>query len=646
MKKLFFVLVLSVFIFAFGSGSEAGVYETSADNAVQWIEEQQNIDGSWGGDEKVKPICTTEAVAGLRSFYHHSTPYYRGVAWLENHEFSNLDYKARKVTALLAHGDDAQALVNDMLASQRTSFSNTAGWGLSAFYDMAPLDTAFELTTLSQTTWNDHEPVLSYLRTTQNGDGGWAVAGEGISDVLTTAQVVQALCLYQSVDPNLYNDVIAAAETFLNNNVNTGSPVLIKANTVPALWPNGRYTAKATGLLDSLTSSQDPDGHWENDVYTTASVVRAISAVLGKDPEAQSALSGIGDADLRSGVNTSLDKNDADALTAGEMETLIHLDAEGRGINDLTGIEDAVNLEYADLRNNEITSLLPLMDLPNPETITVLLSGNPLSDTEDADGDGCSDLVEVQAGTNPLDLESYPGPTHAVPAIGPMSGLLAVVLLLGLGVVATRRGRKEMKTLLIILTLFAAFPAMGMAEQPQIKSRGLEAGQTSVIREIGSSLLSARSQPLNPEILRLKEELRGLRLELKGALEHLLTPQCKGTIHLQKGVDPGKAKIQRKYEPPELQSAGHRVREALVKIKETSWILSGRRPEDRHSVITRMLTKVDTLGVEVEDVLADKSPEQIGRLKTLIERIEIKPLVTYETPQEKPHLRTIVRHRR
>lgn len=290
---------------------------------------------------------------------------------------------------------------------------------------MAPLDTALGLRTLSQTVWNDHGPVLSYLRTTQNIDGGWAIAEEETSDILTTARVIQALCLYQSVDPNLYNDVIAAAETFLDNNVNTLSPVLIKTDTVLALWPNGLYPAKAVELVDSLTSSQDPSGHWESDVYTTASVTRAISAVLGKDPEAQGALSGIPDANLRSGVNTSLDKNEADALTAGEMETLTNLNGEGLGISDLTGISDAVNLEYADLRNNEITSLLSLMDLPNPESITVLLSGNPLSDTEDAGGDGHSDLSELNAGTNPLDATSFPTAPYAVPAMSPIGGLLS-----------------------------------------------------------------------------------------------------------------------------------------------------------------------------------------------------------------------------
>ena len=314
------------------------------------------------------------------------------------------------------------------------------------------------------------------------------------------------------------------------------------------------------------------------------------------------------------------------------METLTNLNGKGRGISDLTGISDAVNLEYADFENNEITSLLPLMDLPDPESITVLLAGNPLSDTEDADGDGYSDLSELNAGTNPMDAASFPTAPYAVPAMSAMGGLLAVALLLILGATAALKGRKEMKTLLIVLTLFAAFPAMGTAGQPRSESRGLEAGQTGVIQEIGSSVLSARiKQPPNPEILRLKEELKGLRLELRGALEYLLTPQSNGTIHLQKGVDPVKAKNQIKHESPKLQSAGRRVREALTKVEETSRILSGRMPEDKHSVvITRMLTKVDTLGLEVEDVLDDNSPEQIGRLKALLERMEIKPQVTFE----------------
>ncbi len=646
MKKLFFILVLSVFIFVFGSGSEAGVYETSADNAVQWIEEQQNIDGSWGGDEKVKPIRTTEAVAGLRSFYRHSTHYYRGMAWLENHDFSNLDYKARKVIALLAHGDDAQALVNDLLASQRTSFSNTAGWGLSAFYEMAPLDTAFELKTLSQTTWNNHEPVLSYLRTTQNGDGGWAVAEEGISDVLTTVQVVQALCLYQSCDPNLYNDVIAPAEIFLNNNVNTGSPVLIKANTVLALWPNSRYPSKAVELLDSLTTSQDPGGHWENDVYTTASVVRAISVVLGKDPEAQSALSGIADAGLRSGVNTSLDKNEADALTAGEMETLMNLNGAGRGISDLTGIENAVNLGYADLRNNEITSLLPLMALSNPETITVLLSGNPLSNTEDADGDGYSDLAELNAGTNPLDAASFPAAPHSVPAMSPMGGLLAVLLLLGLGVVTTRKGSQEMKTLLIILMLFSAFPAMGIAEQSQNKSHGLKAKRIEMIQSISKHILSVRkNKHLSDELQQTKDQLIALRKELMK-----LSPCCDGKknrliIQLKNGE-------QKKIEPKDFKRTfvKNKIENILSQLKQKRKEISDSYIEKinkkYHMMAFNRVKTIETLEKEVEDVLMSSNDEdRFKKIQELINRLEIKPLVRSDEAPKTPGISTITRHR-
>ncbi len=447
MKKVLAVVFISWLVtFAVPAVSGANGYENSAQNAIDWIEGQQNIDGSWGQTESIKPFCTAEVVSALRSFYRYSTSYYWGIAWLENHNFENLDYIARKVLALLPHGDYVQTHVDELLASQRISFANTAGWGLSAFYDMDPIDTALGLTTLSKTTWNDHQAVLDYLEGIQNLDGGWSVSEETSSDILTTAKVVQALCLYQSADPNLYNNVIGPAESFLDTNVTTGSSVLTKTETVLALWPNGQYPAKTVNLLDSVTSSQDPNGHWEGDVYTTANVVRAVSAVLGKDPEATSTPSDILDANLRSGINLSLGNNEADGLTNGEMETLTNLNGQGMGINDLTGISDAVNLEYADLRNNQISDLQPFMDLPNPESITVLLAGNPLSDQEDADGDGWSDLAELNAGTNPLDPSSYPQGAQAVPAVGGLGLMMTAIVLLGLGALMARhRNRFDLK---------------------------------------------------------------------------------------------------------------------------------------------------------------------------------------------------------
>ncbi len=429
MKRSIYLFMLVALILFAGSSSMALAGETSGQTALSWLTSRQNADGSWGNDPAVRALYTSEAVAALRSFYKLNRAYYGGIAWMENHDFVNLDYQGRKILSLLSHGASIQSLTNAVIQA-RWSVSGEAGWGLSDAYSYTPLDTALALSALRNTGWSDYASALAYLQSRQNTDGGWGIGPVAGSNPLTTSIVTQALCQYKPIYPQIDAAVISA-EGYLAGHVGTGDSVLLRAETLLALLPNGRQAAKANSLLNSLENGQNTTGDWENDPYATARVVRAMAMALGKNPDAQAGLSDVCDAALRGALNSALNKNAADALTQGEMQSITSLSASGRGIADLCGLADATQLTSADLRNNHITSLQPLVGLPNLQT--VLLDGNPLSATDDADGDGFSDLAELQGGSNPLDSGSVPGATP-VPAISFYGLLLAAVVLVRLGV--------------------------------------------------------------------------------------------------------------------------------------------------------------------------------------------------------------------
>ncbi|MEM7541028.1 MAG: hypothetical protein AAF384_05515 [Pseudomonadota bacterium] len=132
---------------------------------------------------------------------------------------------------------------------------------------------------------------------------------------------------------------------------------------------------EAQTLLDNLAAGQLANGSWDNDVVSTALVLRAIAAWNGTDSMAHATTVVIPDANLRRAINLNLGRNALDALNQGALARLTTLYASNAGIIALNGLEFAVNLTVADLSDNDITTTAPLDNLENLSEL--LLAGNP-----------------------------------------------------------------------------------------------------------------------------------------------------------------------------------------------------------------------------------------------------------------------------
>ena len=86
-------------------------------------------------------------------------------------------------------------------------------------------------------------------------------------------------------------------------------------------------------------------------------------------------LSPFRDPELRAAVEEALGKLTGSAISEEEMSSLRELDASGRGIRDLTGLEQAVGLEELRLGINRLTDVEPLAGLKNLRFL--VLSSNP-----------------------------------------------------------------------------------------------------------------------------------------------------------------------------------------------------------------------------------------------------------------------------
>ena len=381
--------------------------ENAARAAGVWLEREQNPDGSWGSEAATRSLLTSSAVVALRAHGRRDTAYYRGVTWLENHASRNLDYEARRILALQPHGDDVGAAVSRLIRAQRLSPPGGPGWGLSEPYQASVLDTALTLQAHAVAGFSaDVQQAIDYLEAEQlpAPASGWSFGDAGSGSASLDAQVLLALVAYTIFDPSLSGS-IEEALLGLEAKVDAASPVIPKALVLHALMALGAESTLIAELTDSLVAGQDPDGSWGGDPYATALALRSLAAVLGTDDPDLSRRVGVIDLELRRELNRDLERNEVDSISRAEMARLFAFSAVGRGIADLSGLEWAANLESLDLRDNAIVDLTPLVNLSGIQTLQ--LTGNPLSGSRDADGDGLSDREEVEIiGTSPLSTDS------------------------------------------------------------------------------------------------------------------------------------------------------------------------------------------------------------------------------------------------
>lgn len=137
----------------------------------------------------------------------------------------------------------------------------------------------------------------------------------------------------------------------------------------PALMGAATAPAEAVGLIDIPVDASSGLGETAPD-GTVGPLPRAAQ------PD-DSELAVIPDEVLKREIAKAL-KTSPNGLTKGELRRLQSLTAKNAGITDLSGLEDASNLDLLYIDGNEISSLEPLRGLTQMRQITV--SRNPISD--------------------------------------------------------------------------------------------------------------------------------------------------------------------------------------------------------------------------------------------------------------------------
>ena len=137
-----------------------------------------------------------------------------------------------------------------------------------------------------------------------------------------------------------------------------------------------------------LRALENANGNVKRDVWETnfAEVISVLNSpddtrtrpVVPVDDFSPGDLIPIPDVNLRAAVEAALGKPAGSLITAADMARLERLEADEAGINNLTGLEAAINLERIEFRRNAISDLSPLARLTRLNNIK--LRGNRITD--------------------------------------------------------------------------------------------------------------------------------------------------------------------------------------------------------------------------------------------------------------------------
>jgi hypothetical protein len=343
---------------------DTALAQSAIDDGVVLLEAQQDVTGGgWGDSDGLNYVYTASAVEALHSANQRTGAYYSGIAWIENHNANNTDLEARKIMALVDHGNNIDPDLALVHAGKRET--TQTGWGLNKAYYSSPLETAFVLKALYEAgDATGQISAIDYLLAKQLSDGGWGFAETNTaqaSDLWITSEVVIALANHQAQTG--VSSTLSSAITFLAT-INTANA---SASTL-ARVALGRYAvngldSSVDSLLWDLMGKQVTAGNWGN-VLGSANSVTTLSHVMGLTAYQDSARVSIEDEQLRIAINRLLGHADYGQLTQADINRLTHLDLTGLGINDLTGLEYASNLiELKVDPATDISAVLALSDL-------------------------------------------------------------------------------------------------------------------------------------------------------------------------------------------------------------------------------------------------------------------------------------------
>ncbi len=289
MQKINLTIALSFTIFL-AAIAPVNAQQATIDSGLTYLQSTQLIEGNWSetATSLNSPFQTTTAAARTFQLVSPTNPALTSaITFLSTQPPNTVDDLAQQLEVLAVSGASVTNLVTTVKAAQRTD----GGWGidLNGTFQSEVIDTlsalgALEVANSADTTTTSK--AIGYLLGTQNTDGGWGGTSGQPSETFYTAIAVLILKPFQ-VTFGLSNQIVSAS-TFLISKQNIDGGFGTAFETALALQAMLRTVVdpvKLSNAVNYLTATQSLGGSWDDDVYSTALVLRALndSLSVGQD---------------------------------------------------------------------------------------------------------------------------------------------------------------------------------------------------------------------------------------------------------------------------------------------------------------------------------------------------------------------------
>jgi hypothetical protein len=296
-----------------GWAATAGQITTARTNALAYLYQSQNPDGSWGALPGVQVTATTAVIESLLSAgVSRGATYNAAISVLANAQPTSTDGLARQLDTLYHAGNDTSAQIAQLTAAA----NNYSSWGTLPGQGSNIADTALAMIALmdasvTYSTSSLSTAVCNVILPGQTASGGWgylpkpvasgAPAGLATPAILPTTYAILALQKFAGrwgsnitcgSTNYVFSTVMGNGVTWLVSKQSPTDHGFGEAGTSGALETALAYRAIAVAVpghaalapaQDYLVGSQQANGAWSGDPLQTAMVVQSLGGAALTD---------------------------------------------------------------------------------------------------------------------------------------------------------------------------------------------------------------------------------------------------------------------------------------------------------------------------------------------------------------------------